>query len=152
MIRMANKAKASAKVGRPTNYTEALGDAICKKVSEGLSLRLAAGAVGVPHQTAHSWCDTHPGFSDKLARARADRAERYVGKIEEADARDVPRWQWLLERLEPRDYGNKAELRQEISGPGGAPIVVQVSESATPEEVARAVAVALGGVAEGGAE
>ncbi len=40
----------------------------------------------------------------------------------------------------------------EVTGPGGAAIHVEVSESATPEEVARAVAVALGGVAEGGAE
>lgn len=57
--------------GRPTKYTETLGDEIIQWMTGGYSLTAAAGKIGVSRQTVYRWADENPAFRDTLNTARA---------------------------------------------------------------------------------
>lgn len=64
-----------AKTGRPTSYTDAIGDSICEKLAEGVSLNRICKAEDMPHRaTVHRWLlsdnPQHDSFRDKYALAR----------------------------------------------------------------------------------
>ena len=58
-------------VGRPTKYTEELGDQLINWMSQGYSLTAAAGKIGVSRQTVYAWAEERREFSDALEEARA---------------------------------------------------------------------------------
>ena len=57
--------------GRPTKYTEALGEDLISWMSQGYSLTAASGKIGVSRQTVYAWAEEKPEFSNALNHARA---------------------------------------------------------------------------------
>ena len=57
--------------GRPTLYTDDLGDQLIDWMREGYSLTAAAGKLGVARQTVYRWAEEKPQFNDALQDARA---------------------------------------------------------------------------------
>ena len=63
-----------AKTGRPpgsgSKYTIALGEDICKELSEGKPLRQICREQGLAWSTIYQWREVHPAFDVAITRAR----------------------------------------------------------------------------------
>ncbi len=80
--------------GRPTLFTDDLGDVICEGIAEGLSLVKICKAKGMPApRTIYKWRREHDGFMQNYARAREDAADHFVQEIkdiaDEAETEDI---------------------------------------------------------------
>ena len=73
-----------AEVGRPTMYSDELGDKICEGIAEGLSLVKICKAKGMPApRTIYKWRRENDVFMHNYARAREDAADHFVQEIKE---------------------------------------------------------------------
>jgi hypothetical protein len=128
------------KVGAPSKYTEEIGEQICKWVGDGKSLRSFCLQEGTPElQTVYNWQDAHPQFFEKYARAR-DKGFDVLAELTRDGANDpniapedVQRAKlgfeankWYLSKVAHRRYGDRLDVRQEITGPGGGPLQAHV--------------------------
>lgn len=125
------------KRGRPTVYTDAIADEICRRLAEGESLRAICEDPKLPAEsTVRGWAvDDHEGFFRAYDRARCIQADAYADRIvEDADddsgdvllgskggrlpnnaavARSklkVDTRKWLMERYLPRRFGSKTQV------------------------------------------
>lgn len=146
------------KGGRPSKYSEALVDAICGQVADGLSLVKVCEAEDMPNRaTVNRWLAEHEAFRDKYARARdaqADKifeecleiADQYDTKIDVVEPDTVQRAKlridtrkWMAGKLRPKKYGER--VQQEISGPGGGAIeIAALSEDERKARIAELLA------------
>lgn len=150
---MANKqdaASVGAIVGRPSDYSVGLGDAICLLISEGQSLRAVCDQEGMPDKsTVFRWLAKHEEFRDKYARAREAQADEFAEEIldiaddgtndyterknrdgstvEVVDQEHINRSRlrvdtrkWLMSKMAPKKYGDR--VTTELTGPNGGPI------------------------------
>ena len=72
---MASKAKTT---GRPSSYTDELGDLVCEKISttaRGLDFICATTDRLPTAATVHNWLNTHPAFLESYLRARERQAD-----------------------------------------------------------------------------
>ena len=138
MAKATHKAEATApaavRMGRPTNYTVALADAICVELSENVvSLASICRRPEMPgYSTICQWLDRYPDFAEKYARARDRQADVIAEQtLEIADdmSRDVKldedgrpsvdhehiarsrlrvdTRKWIASKLKPKKYGDK---------------------------------------------
>lgn len=107
--------------GRRTKYTPETVDKIIAGVRAGLTNRDAALIAGVCDDTLANWEKRHSEFSDRLTRARAERAGNWIARIQTLanEQRDIRAYFELLDRCAP-EY--RKTNRHEVSGPDGAPI------------------------------
>lgn len=133
---MGTRRKPGSKGGRPSLYTPVLATRICEAVAACKPIHKFAGKDGVPDEaTIYRWLNQHADFCEQYTRARERQADRMVAECREiADAekdkmgaveRDrlrVQVRQWGAERMAPKKYG--ARLKQEVSGPNGAPVEI----------------------------
>jgi hypothetical protein len=116
-----------AKVGRPTEYTEAIALELCERVAEGESVRQICEDDHMPsRETIRRWLrdDTHPGFRGHFARAKMlssdayeERALGYCDRLERAES--MTEVQGLKEAAQilfkvaairnPKVYGDKVQ-------------------------------------------
>lgn len=67
--------------GRPTKYTEELGDLICALVKEGKTQVQIFGLDCMPHRaTVYEWFKKYPDFHDKYREAERDSADALIDK------------------------------------------------------------------------
>lgn len=138
-------------MGRPTDYSAAVADAICERLADGESLRSICADGAMPNKaTVFRWLNLHKEFGDQYARAREEQAESLADEIvlisdegatklvsggeedEPAvvfDATAVARnrlrvdaRKWVASKLKPKKYGDKTQL--EHAGPDGGPLVI----------------------------
>jgi hypothetical protein len=70
MITMASDSQIAGK-GRPTEYTEKIGETICDRIVEGESLRTICVDAGMPDEaTVLGWISSHGKFRDAYELAR----------------------------------------------------------------------------------
>jgi hypothetical protein len=145
------KAKAPAKVGRPTLYTEALGEAICDRIAMDESLVSILTAEGMPdYATVMRWLRDKPEFRDNYTRARELQADYQAdemrdlgkktlrGEVQPDAARvAVDVLKWSAGRRNPKKYGDRQHL--EHTGKDGGPIQTDVV-ALTPEDRAKRIA------------
>ena len=105
--------------GRPTDYTEDLGDLICEGVSRKTPLaRLCDENDKLPNpRTVYRWLRTHKEFCHNYTRAKEDQADYLVEEaltiaddatIEPADKRiRVDTRKWIASRFNAKKYGDK---------------------------------------------
>jgi hypothetical protein len=121
-------------------------EAILKALSEGLSLRKACAAQGVPPSNILYWCDKDPVFAEQYARARdvgyrlladelvdiSDDGQNDTYEDDEGNVRTnqdviarsrlrVDTRKWMLSKMLPKLYGEKTV----IQGDPDAPLVFQ---------------------------
>ena len=119
-------------IGRPTDFTQELGDKICAKVMEGMPLVRICAEEGMPHPaTVYRWFREHKDFCDNYARAKEDQADYFVEDILQiADLATIQDVQvaklrvdtrkWAASKYKPKKYGDR--LHAELTGEGGKPI------------------------------
>ena len=57
--------------GRPTEYTDEIGETICDRIVDGESLRTICADAGMPHEaTVLGWVSSHREFRDQYEIAR----------------------------------------------------------------------------------
>jgi hypothetical protein len=106
-------------------YDQEAADRVCALLSEGKSLRYAAGEVGLTHTTILGWVDAQPAFSDQYTRARqvgyqllSDELLEIADDKTEADTNrarlQVDTRKWMLSKMLPKTYGDK--LTTEVTG------------------------------------
>ena len=116
------------KMGAPSTYTPEMADRICKWVAEGKTLYSFCLIEGTPNYfTVADWRRAHPDFDQKYARAKDDGWDVFAEKLVERSV-DVPpelaqsrrlevdTGKWLLSKLAARRYGDRIEVKSEISG------------------------------------
>jgi hypothetical protein len=71
-----------AKIGRPSDYSEIIANAICDEIAIGRSVLQIANDPNYPAEgTIYKWLQKHEGFREKYARAREYQAEHYASEI-----------------------------------------------------------------------
>ena len=104
--------------GRPSTYTEEMGNLICDKLTEGVSLRKLCMSEEFPNaSTVYVWLDRFPSFAEKYARAREAATEDMLEaileiaddpKIEVQDKRvRIDTRKWAMSKLNMKKYGEK---------------------------------------------
>jgi transposase-like protein len=140
------------KIGRPSKYTNALADEICRCIAGGTSVRSICAREGMPSQDAvYRWLRQQPEFHEKYARAREQRTDRWGEEILEiadapaADSTEVQRARlrvdarkWLMARMAPRKYGE-----------GSRPVRLDLPAVEKPADVVKATKVVLKAMATG---
>jgi hypothetical protein len=149
--------KVKGRPGRPSKFTEAIAAEICKRMSEGETLRAICRDEHMPAwQTVYDWMsdDRHVEFSRRVARARVlgydaiaeetleilDERPEYA--TSEGGSRvDTGYVAWQKNRAEQRmkllacwdsrRYGVKTST--ELTGAGGGPIAVAATLQAAPD-------------------
>lgn len=117
--------------GRPTEFEQETADEICRRLSEGDSLRTICLDEAMPaRSTVFLWLRKHKSFSDQYARAREDQAEALADDVmdtalnkdlEPNDRRvRVDALKWLASKRKPKVYGDKVQT--ELTGRDGGPI------------------------------
>lgn len=107
--------------GRPSTYTDEMGDRICDLLTEGKSLRKICMGDDFPHaSTVYVWLDRFPSFADKYTRAREAATEDMLEDILEiADEKGIDPQEkrvridtrkWVMGRLKPKKYGDKQQV------------------------------------------
>ncbi len=110
--------KTKSKIGRPSTYTEELGNLICDKLTEGISLRKLCMSEEFPAaSTVYVWLDKNPDFADKYTRAREAATEDMLEEILEIadhptlDAQEkrvrIDARKWAMGKLKPKKYGDR---------------------------------------------
>jgi hypothetical protein len=130
--------------GRPTDYTEALGDKICDQLTQGMSLVKICKADAMPATvTIYKWLREHPEFANNYARARDNQADYYADEILEiADNAEDPQKarlqvdtrKWVASKLKPKKFGDKIDMTtngKDLPTPilGGAAKSVSINDS-----------------------
>lgn len=122
---------------RPTDLTEALAIEIAGHLIQGNSIADSAAMAGIAESTYHAWIargeageSPFAEFSELTRAARADARTRLVKTVVDAATveLDVKAAQWLLERMDRKNWGRTVDVRAEHSGPGGGPIEIDVAD------------------------
>jgi hypothetical protein len=135
-------------------FTPALAEKICDLVSMGSTITEIAAMSGMPSaRQIVAWRRRHEEFREAYeqartarADARSDRVDQALrelrdGKISAADCRAIVETELKLAALEnPGRYNPATKVQQEVSGPGGAPLAMQVVDDASLIKAARWVA------------
>jgi hypothetical protein len=113
--------------GRPSSYTEAIGDTICEGIERGLPPEFACPLAGISRATFYNWKgrgeageEPYAGFLDRLQEAEARFLSSRLDSIRTAvGGKDAAPWAnhaWLAERRFPRHFG-KTVQEVEHTGP-----------------------------------
>lgn len=135
-------------MGRPTDYTSELANAICESIADGQSLRSICQADDMPNKsTVFRWLAERQDFRDQYARAREAQADAIVEEILEiadnaglSEAFEVQQARlrvdarkWLASKLKPRVYGDKLEVGGDPDRPLVTKIVREVVRPNNPD-------------------
>lgn len=122
-----------AKRGRPTDYTDALGDEICSLIADGTSAKQTCDRVGISRPTLYRWLREHESFHSNYMRAREDAADTLadelmdIAETEEDVARakvKIDARKWVAARMKPKSWGDRQQ--HEHSGPDGSPLAINI--------------------------
>ena len=81
-------------MGRPSDFTPEIADAICERLADGESLRSICDAEDMPNKaTVFRWLASRQEFRDQYAHARAAQADSHADDI--IDIADDGRNDWM---------------------------------------------------------
>lgn len=119
-------------MGRPSEYSDATADAICKRLACGESLRRICSEEAMPSkETVINWLLKDDTFYAKYARARGVQAHVWIDEMKDLSQSDpakvpmtgaidsasvahirnqVATLQWLAVKLNPKVYGERVDV------------------------------------------
>ena len=131
--------------GRPPSYSAEIADEICRRLSEGGTVRATCRDMGIPVGTVLGWVrDDREGFSEQYARARELGYEVMADEIIDIADRGSGDWQrdrlrvdarkWLLAKALPRRYGDRVTLAGDADAPLGVVMLPEVRDGADEDD------------------
>lgn len=106
-------------IGRPSDFTQATADEICKRLSEGESLRTICEDDLMPsRETVRRWLADNETFRGQYAHAREVQADHYADRVvdDALTATDasigrlrMDALKWAASKLAPKKYGDKID-------------------------------------------
>jgi len=126
-------------MARPSKLTEDVKRRFLTSIRAGNDKKVAAAMAGISESTLYSWIeqgkrsDAEPEFLEfleLLTQAEAEAEVAAVARIQQAAQNG--RWQasaWWLERKYGERWGRNDKIRQEISGPDGAPLALSIEDA-----------------------
>lgn len=122
---------ATRRPGRPSKFTEALAQRICREVAGGSTLPKICAATGMPNSvTVWRWLGESEEFRNNYARARQDRADARADKIDgivsdmlagtvdpQAARVAIDAHKWLASKEQPKRYGDRLGIDNGDGGP-----------------------------------
>ena len=154
-------------MGRPSDFTQEIADAICERLADGESLRSICLSDDMPSKTSvFRWLTANETFRDQYASAREAQADAFVDEMvdiaddtsrdfktktnsdgEEYEVADTDHIQrskvridtrkWVAARMQPKKYGDK--VTNEVTGKDGTALIPE----ATPTDMAKALLAVL---------
>lgn len=119
-----------ADIGRPTEYTEELGDKILSLMEAGLSLAAAAADCNVHRQRIYDWANKHPNFADTINLARAKRQLFLERRLLSAEIGPIVTSSiFALKNAAPDDWRDKQEVEH-----SGTVVTANPFETLEPDE------------------
>ena len=118
--------------GHPLLYRPEYCDLIEEKMGEGFSFTAVAGIIGVSKSTISHWRETYEDFGAAVDRAKARRLLHWEKAALDVTANGGAgsRATMITFGLRNTGDGEWSDLqRQEISGPGGAPIEMKTTSA-----------------------
>lgn len=138
-------------MGRPSEFTQEVADAICERIADGESLVRICKDDGMPSKaTVFNWLSSKPEFVDNYTRAREAQADTLFDEIldisddglndtytdEDGNVRTnqdviarsklrVDARKWMAGKLRPKKYGEFKAV--ELTGANGGPVVIQAT-------------------------
>lgn len=107
--------------GRPTKYTRAIGEQICKLVRSGVSVEAAAQSQGISKATVYSWREQgfngkelYADFATALDKAQADIEARLTLNITHRAKDDWRAAAWYLERRRAERFAEQGSLDRKL--------------------------------------
>lgn len=107
-------------MGRPSDFTPEIANAICERLADGESLRQICRDDDMPDRsTVRRWLSANEAFRAQYAHAREEQGDAYAEKaVEEAmTAEDAAKGRlrmdalkWAASKLAPKRYGDKLAL------------------------------------------
>lgn len=107
--------------GRPSDYTDSLGDKICAQITVGISLATICKEEGMPDPaTVYRWMRVHESFRKNYEQAKSDQADYFVEEMmiipdTEVDVQrarlKVDTRKWAASKFKPKKYGDSTQLR-----------------------------------------
>lgn len=142
------------KMGRPTDYSDELADKICEEIGGGSNLSKLGKLDEFPARgTMMRWLNEHPYFDDNYTRARENRADYRVDKLDEIgeDLRngvidhktarvESDNIKWQAGKEKPKIYGDASLVK--LADANGENLKV-ATIFVTPQEAADAYAAAI---------
>ncbi len=150
--------KEPTRTGRPSTYTDELGETILAYMASGFTVTEAADRLGIDRGTVYRWADRNPSFAAILARAKAALAEHaftqaasipreLYQRVTAGEVIDGPTvaaarlytdsLKWYAERLNPGAFAAQSKQTVELTGKDGGPIqtasIVIDSRSLSPD-------------------
>lgn len=115
--------------GRPTKFTPDLGEKIVAEMEKGYSLAAAAAAFDIGRKTIYAWKDENPDFAD-LVEVAMVRRQRFLEErlMTTQSGAVVTSTTFALKNAGAADWREKQDI--ELSGPGGAPIQTEHTQTA----------------------
>jgi hypothetical protein len=122
-------------LGRPSDYSQEIVDAICERLANGQSLRRICTNDEMPDRsTVLRWLESHDDFAAKYARARdaqadymddliLDTADACTPLTAISDRVKIGAYQWRGSKLKPKKYGDRTLT--ELTGLDGGPIIIK---------------------------
>lgn len=122
--------------GRPSTYTDEMGDKICDLLTQGMSLRKICADPEMPCASAvYVWLDRFPSFAERYTRAREAATEDMLEDIlsiaddPALDAQEkrvrIDTRKWAMGKLKPKKYGEKQQV--EVGNKEGEALKVESS-------------------------
>lgn len=109
-------------LGRPSSYTQEIGDKICEGIAQGNSLVRVCNALDIDYSTVYDWIKKHPDFADNYTHAREAQADYLAdGVLDIADDSNlqaddrrvkIDARKWYAGKLKPKKYGDKLGVGQ----------------------------------------
>lgn len=123
--------------GRPPLYTKELGDKICFKIMEGISVHRICQDESMPcPATLYKWLRTEPEFLENYREAKENQADLFVEQLLEIPdtEEDVQRAKlkvdvrkWAASRFNAKKYGDRVDMN--MGGQKDNPIVHTLADS-----------------------
>jgi hypothetical protein len=141
--------------GRPSEYTDELGDQLCAWIAAGGSLKGWCRHEGRAIDTVYRWMRQDARFHDRYARAHEDRADTLADEmLEIADeaAQDasiegvaaaklrVETRRWIAQKLRPQKWGERATVEHV----GAVSIRIGIPQRTRPDNVVDAAEITPG--------
>jgi hypothetical protein len=138
-------------MGRPSDYSDELADAICVRLAQGDSLRKICKDEDMPGEsTVYAWLFKDEAFQEKYARARTAQSEPWLEDIIEvaddpemkADDKRVriDARKWAMSKLAAKKYGERKLIGSDPDNPLPTPALLDPARlsSGTLREVIEA--------------